>query len=252
MKSLKQQFDDNGYVVLDWVYSFEAINSILSDLDGKYRYDSEFYNLNNRIEGAYRISEGVNELACDLRILETLQFLLGGKFFPFQTLNFERGTEQNLHSDWYHFAPLTNHGLAGVWVAFEDIDSQNGALSVVPGSHRFPYLFPEDLGLKAGSRKNPYEYYRDYEDAIQKKVVESGLEIKAVPMKKGQVLIWHANLIHGGSKITDTQRTRYSQVTHYFIKNSVYFSPISSKRAFLNRSFRWPINILTGKRIFGF
>jgi hypothetical protein len=252
MKNLLSLFNERGYVILDLEYSHDAIDNILTDLNGRYRYDSEHYNLNNRIESAYNISPGVKALACDSNILKTLQYLLGGNFFPFQTLNFERGTEQRFHSDWYHFAPLSNNGLAGVWVAFEDIDEQNGALSVVPGSHKLPYFFPEDFGIKRGLKSDPYKYYNLYEDAIDKVIQNSGLMPVTVPMKKGQILIWHTNLIHGGSRIVDVNRTRYSQVTHYFREGSLYFSPITSERLFFNRSYRFPLNIANGRRMFGY
>ena len=35
-------------------------------------------------------------------------------------------------------------------------------------------------------------------------------------MKRGQALIWAANLLHGGDPIGDPQSTRYSQVTHHY------------------------------------
>ncbi len=249
---MKERFEQNGYVILDFEFSFEVIDSILVDLSGKYRYDSEHYNLNNRIENGFNFCPGVKALATDIEILGSLRELIGGDFFPFQTLNFERGTEQRFHSDWYHFAPLSNAGLAGVWVAFEDIDAENGALSVIPGSHKLPYFFPEDLGIKRGLKSDPYKYYSLYEDAIDNLIREEGLKPVIVPMRKGQILIWHANLIHGGSRIGDANRTRYSQVTHYFRKGSLYFSPITSERSLLKRSYRFPLNIVSGRRMFGY
>ena len=39
------------------------------------------------------------------------------------------------------------------------------------------------------------------------------------------VLIWHSNLLHGGSSIKDSKATRRSQVTHYFFRNCAYKRP---------------------------
>lgn len=245
----KSSFEENGYLILNWKVSNSLIDGILDELDGKYRYDSPHYNLNNRIENAFHISTKVRDLAINKIILDTLKDLLGGSFFPFQTLNFEKGTQQKLHSDWFHFAPSNNKGLAGVWVAFEDTNEDNGALVVVPGSHKLPYKFPSDLGIKPGSKENPYEYYTAYEDAIEK-LVTSHWDKTLVKLKKGQVLIWHSNLIHGGSEIKDNTKTRYSQVTHYFQKGNLYFSPIKSKKSFFGKSYRAPFSILKGRRVF--
>lgn len=244
----KSQFEKNGYLILNWLIPNDFIGNLLNDLKGKYRYDSPHYNLNNRIENAFNFSKYVKELAVNDKILDSLNKLCGGDYFPFQTLNFEKGTEQRLHSDWFHFAPSNNKGLAGVWVALEDTDENNGALTVVPGSHKLPYMYPSDFHIKVGSKENPYEYYSEYEDAIEKLVETNELKKKIVPIKKGQILIWHSNLIHGGSKILNLKSTRYSQVTHYFQKGKLYFSPIKSRQNYLLRSYRLPHNVLTGRR----
>lgn len=246
----KKLFQDQGYLILDWKITDEMIDNVLKSIKNKYRYDSPHYNLNNRIENAFQFSEEVRSLAIHPKILSTLTELIGGDYFPFQTLNFEKGTQQKLHSDWYHFAPSNNKGLAGVWIAFEDTSSDNGALLVVPGSHKLPYYYPSDLKIKIGSNKNPYKFYEKYEQAIEKLVQTEGLTTKLVPLKKGQILIWHSNLIHGGSEILLNEKTRYSQVTHYFEKGNLYFSPIKSRKNFFLKSYRLPLNIATGKRIY--
>lgn len=246
----KFSFLEKGYLILNWKVSNSLIDVLLDELNGKYRYDSPHYNLNNRIENAFDISSKVRKLAVDKKILDSLSYLLGGSFFPFQTLNFEKGTQQKLHSDWFHFAPSNNKGLAGVWVALEDTNENNGALLVVPGSHKLPYMYPEDLKIGIGSKKDPYLYYPDYEKKIEELVNSSKMESKLVKLKKGQILIWHSNLIHGGSEIKDNTKTRYSQVTHYFEKGNLYFSPIKSKKSFFGKSYRVPFNIEKEKRAF--
>ena len=47
-------------------------------------------------------------------------------------------------------------------------------------------------------------------------------------LKKGQCLVWSANLLHGGSPHRDKGRTRHSQVTHYYFDDCQYYSPLSS------------------------
>ncbi len=48
-------------------------------------------------------------------------------------------------------------------------------------------------------------------------------------MPKGHALIWHANLLHGGSQQKDPRRTRHSQVTHYFFEDCKYYTPMHSQ-----------------------
>jgi hypothetical protein len=47
-------------------------------------------------------------------------------------------------------------------------------------------------------------------------------------MKRGEAIIWSANLFHGGEKINDPTRTRLSQVTHYYFENCMYYTPLFS------------------------
>ena len=47
-------------------------------------------------------------------------------------------------------------------------------------------------------------------------------------VKKGQALIWAANLLHGGEPIQDRRLSRHSQVSHYYFEGSSFYSPLLS------------------------
>jgi hypothetical protein len=49
--------------------------------------------------------------------------------------------------------------------------------------------------------------------------------------RKGQVLIWCANLLHGGTPQHDPRLTRWSQVTHYYFDDCIYYTPAFSDEA---------------------
>jgi len=42
-----------------------------------------------------------------------------------------------------------------------------------------------------------------------------GIEPRPFLPKKGQALIWHSGLVHGGSPVKDPSKTRNSFVVHY-------------------------------------
>jgi ectoine hydroxylase-related dioxygenase (phytanoyl-CoA dioxygenase family) len=44
---------------------------------------------------------------------------------------------------------------------------------------------------------------------------ERGLKTEKFMAKKGDVLIWHADLMHGGARIQDPRQTRKSLVAHF-------------------------------------
>lgn len=72
------------------------------------------------------------------------------------------------------------------------------------------------------------ELYVQYEDTIAALMKAHGFERREVSVKKGQALIWAANLYHGGSPIRDKSRTRHSQVTHYYFDGCMYYTPLMS------------------------
>lgn len=68
--------------------------------------------------------------------------------------------------------------------------------------------------------------------------------------KKGDVLIWSSNIIHGGSKVLNEQASRYSMVTHYYFKDCIYYTPMLSNMVtnelFLRNNL---VDIKTGEKV---
>jgi hypothetical protein len=67
--------------------------------------------------------------------------------------------------------------------------------------------------------------------------------------RRGQAVIWAANLLHGGSAQADLDRTRWSQVTHYYFENCAYYTPMHSDPTFGQIAFRQIDNIATGEPV---
>jgi ectoine hydroxylase-related dioxygenase (phytanoyl-CoA dioxygenase family) len=55
-----------------------------------------------------------------------------------------------------------------------------------------------------------------YTAYIMKEIEKRELRLEHFLGKKGDVLIWHSHLYHGGAPIRDPRRTRKSMVTHYW------------------------------------
>ena len=68
-------------------------------------------------------------------------------------------------------------------------------------------------------------------------------------MKKGQALIWSANLLHGGDKINTPGASRHSQVTHYYFENCMYYCPRISDVAINKVHIKNLVNVKTGEKI---
>jgi ectoine hydroxylase-related dioxygenase (phytanoyl-CoA dioxygenase family) len=112
--------------------------------------------------------------------------------------------------------------MCGVWIALEDITMDSGPLVYYPRSHKLPFYTMQRLGIEPGN-------YAEYENKIDQKIKKYGLKPKYGTIQKGDIVIWHANLIHGGSKRNDPDITRKSIVIHYFFENCKYWTPLISQ-----------------------
>lgn len=118
--------------------------------------------------------------------------------------------------------------MCGVWLAFEDVDDENGPLFYYPGSHRWPSYQNEHLGVSYVDIRRGFPEYRRYVALWDALVEKQGLKREVFRPKKGQALIWTSNLLHGGSVQVNHDRTRWSQVTHYFFEGCAYTTPVAN------------------------
>jgi len=129
-------------------------------------------------------------------------------FCMWQSMLFDKsvGTVDHLDS-WYLDTDPRGH-LIAAWVALEDIDGQGGSFHVYSGSH-----------------KNVNDEWKNYNhDQFIQWILKAKKKYSKIPMhlKKGDVLLWHPNLIHGSSDQEVNGFSRKSLTAHYH--------PISFKR----------------------
>jgi hypothetical protein len=231
-------FNKKGYLIIDLELTDDFVDGIVNDMYDAVKRDSvtlqaEFYTYSDspRIFEEWRNSDNIKNLCLHPKLIKTLEFLYNKEAFPFSTINFIKGSNQPLHSDTIHFHTIPQLWMSGVWVALEDTTNENGTLNIVPGSHKWGVYDYQSLGLphpddyEDGEKNN----YRIYEDFITELVETHKADVKSVPLKKGQALIWAANLLHGGMKIVDKNSTRLTQAIHYFYKDCTrYYHPMFS------------------------
>lgn len=241
-KDLCVQYHEKGYLVIDLGLTDEQINNTVADMyaaledqSTKYHADHFTYSDSRRIFEHWRKSKAIAELTVNPKVLETLEFLYDKEPFPFSTINFIKGSNQPLHSDVIHFHTVPALWMVGVWVALEDVDETNGSLNVVPGSHKWPLYEYHNLNLphpdeiENGEAVNYAKYEQFLIDLVEAKKAEK----YTVKLKKGQALIWAANMLHGGCNVegvTDFTKTRLTQANHYFFKGcSKHYHPMFSR-----------------------
>jgi len=231
-----------GYAIFDpEIPDFGKIaDGVITSLAPRYAADG-------RVTNAWEYDRCVKAMALSPKIISLLRTLYRREPLPYQTLNFNKGTEQRTHSDIMHFHSIPARYMCGVWIALEAIDEDNGPLHYYEGSHRLPILLPEDLGLDPD--RSIHERYVAYEDYLEAAVRNSGLPRKEITVPRGSAVLWAANLHHGGSPIRDRSRSRHTQVTHYFFEGCQYYAPIQSSPFRGSVQFLHFKDIRTGKKV---
>ena len=203
-----------------------------------------------RVQDAWQSCADVRRLAVNEHVLSLLSLLYGRRAFPFQTLNFPVGTQQHYHTDAVHFSTVPERFMCGVWVALEDITEDAGPLLYYPGTHRLPIFVNEHLSVTAMESAGPYENYSKFETVWRALVNGLGLKPERFCVRKGEALIWAANLLHGGDRHHNPDLTRWSQVTHYYFDDCAYYTPLLADPFCGSIAFRTGItDISTGRPV---
>jgi hypothetical protein len=203
-----------------------------------------------RLQDGWQQHPAVRRLALQPRVLAVLRQLYGREPFAFQTLNFAVGSEQPFHSDAVHFHCEPHGFMCGLWIPLADVEPDSGPLLYYPGSHRLPYRSAASLGLTPEQVAAEPHPQRFFEPTWQEDVERLGLEREIFLPRRGEALIWHANLLHGGSAVKNRRARRWSLVVHYYFKGCRYTTPMHSFPPEQGGPFlRDPFNIATGKTI---
>lgn len=224
-------YNENGYLILKNYLDGDTVDKINREIhqlmtDGtlKFRY-------NGKLMFAIHHSEIIRNIGDNKSLLEFLSVLLDGQAKLFQSINFINGSQQKTHSDSIHMTTYPLGGLLGVWIALEDVDENNGALHYIPGSHKLPYFLNSDYDNEGDALRIGKKSYKAYEEFLENKVRELGLKKEIFKAGKGDLLIWHANILHGGEPHLDKSRTRKSLVYHFFDENSVCYHEVTQRPA---------------------
>lgn len=193
-----------------WVaYAFASLLTRFSGRDGDKRRPA------SRISDLHEFSTPALELYLHPRLFRYVELILGQKALATQTLYFQWGSQQALHRDPIHVKMTPPAHLVAAWIALEDIQPGCGELRYVPGSHRLPYY-------EFAPGRYTFDHHLDTQEQILEgqqwdldRCAEAGLEPVPLRCKRGEALIWHHSLLHGGSYPTDPELTRKSLVVHY-------------------------------------
>jgi ectoine hydroxylase len=231
-----KQWPENGYMILESFFTENEVDGINTEIENLIKSNKVDFNFTGRkIMFAHKHSELLRGVAKNARLSSLLSFVLGRKVKPFQTINFIRGSEQRAHSDFIHMTTHPKGNLIAAWIALEDITSDNGPLIYYPGSHKLPYLLNTEFDHGGSTLMIGDDAYLRYEEEVQKRIAENHLQPREFHAKKGDVLIWHGNLLHAGKAIINEQLTRKSMVVHFYAEGVICYHDLTQRPAILEQ-----------------
>jgi len=228
-----RNYASEGFAILHQYLKSDTVDAINAEIEQLINDKKVAFRYRNKIMFAIHKSPLLKEIGTDPALLELLSSLMKDEVTLFQSINFLTGSEQRTHSDSIHMTTFPLGGLLGVWIALEDIDTDNGPLHYYPGSHTLPYYLNSDYDNEGNWLLIGDKDYKEYERMLDRKVKEHNIQKRIFTARKGDLLIWHANLLHGGEPHTNKQKTRKSMVYHYFASNSICYHEITQRPALI-------------------
>lgn len=164
-----------------------------------------------KLNDLYLASEGIRSVLLGDRVVSLVGSLLGATPVLCNSLNLERSSAQDYHADSLFMTPRTRGALVAIWMALEPVHPDSGPLRLYPGSHLIPAPPFSDGSQHAIDAELPA-----WAAAMQHELDTRALQPVHVLAGAGDLVVWHADLMHGAAPITDPTLTRKSLVAHYF------------------------------------
>lgn len=246
-----RQWIKNGFVVLEGVVSHQECDRLAAEIAEIFWFGSEKFLYQEpeappgvghrvpvglapdrmRLVDMYGASPTAASVLMNDKICRFLEIVFDDSPLCFQGLTFEKGSGQGFHQDTAYVVIDQPLELAAAWIALEDIQPNSGELMYIVGSHQL-------TGWKFGGTSKHWdpdlhgsEAHDEWSQRLIRRSEEMGLEKRLFRPRKGDVLIWSADLVHGGSPVGDKSLSRRSIVGHYcpVARTPHYFTYLSDR-----------------------
>lgn len=217
MTSDQEHWRNNGFVVLKNFIPHDLIDTYRNRFTAEVLEQGQVGYLSPT---PYMKVDEIKDLCLYPELMEKLRELIGYEMGMHLNLTNWKSTERNWHQDDYLNPGYINAHYAGVWIALDDIHPDSGPFEYVPGSHQWDVCRMDKVlsMLPAEMRQDPAWPW--HAEKILNPLYEQEIEQRLVaPMtwcgNKGDVLIWHAWLLHRGSSPKNKELLRPAMITHY-------------------------------------
>jgi phytanoyl-CoA hydroxylase len=224
---------DKGYAVLEGAVAPEVVDAFRDEVTRAFRDGDERLLVQTEGLGEYRpLAPGTNPAAARVvdiyaeyesardvlfskPIVDFLRTVFDDDPLLFQSLSFHTGSRQPMHQDTAYVVVESPLELVGVWIALEDIRVGSGELNYYVGSHRLPEYKFSGEHKHWNPERDGEEPHEEWKRLLHENAERLGMERQTFLAKKGDALVWAADLAHGGAPVTDETLTRRSLVGHF-------------------------------------
>lgn len=223
---LKAAFDRDGYVMCRGMFDAEEMTSLLAYCKADTGLDHDTIERADATGGKSRLAlrnhltegDAYSSIVRSRRVADTMEALLGSEIYHYHhkmMLKEPRvGGAWEWHQDygyWYNFGCLYPD-MASALLAVDRATRQNGCLQVLKGSHHLGRVDHGKTGDQTGADM------RRVEQALQRH------ELVDCEMQPGDVLFFHANLLHRSDK-NESDAARWSLISCYNTRHNAPFEP---------------------------
>jgi phytanoyl-CoA hydroxylase len=231
---LVRKFMTDGYVILEGAIPSATVDAFTAEVEALWKtghpsllvgippndtkavLDPKYASVTGiRMLDVYFHLESARKLLLHDSVTRFFQIVFNRAPLLFQSLSFPVGSEQGMHQDTAYVVVNSPMELSAAWIALEDIVEGSGELQLYAGSHRVPEQHFGGKRKHFSPAEDTHESHLAHLSRMNESAKAMGCELRRFHGKKGDVLIWHADLVHGGAPIINPKATRKSLVGHY-------------------------------------
>lgn len=215
----KAFYDENGYLIgLPAIYTQDEMGQINQELPSLLALLQPGETAKD-IREWHETSTYLFDIVMNPKIHDLVEGILGGNFYVWASSFFIKEPFSKSIVGWHqdaYYWPMKPHNTVTVWLAFDDVDAENGAMKIIPRSHK--------AGLLKHSRSQQT-------DSVLTLELETGTFSEAdaaqFHLKAGQVSLHDDRAVHG-SPANPSARRRAGLTIRYSgtnVKNDLSVNP---------------------------
>lgn len=173
-----------------------------------------------QIETPYLHIKELRDLCLYPPMMDLMKELIGETMGVHLNLTGWVSTERDWHQDLCLNPPGVGTFYLAAWMALDNIHEDSGPFQFVRGSHRWPVMQRELIFnfLTPQERQDPAwptNTQKWVADACMEEIVKRNIMVETYLPNRGDLLLWHASLIHRGSPAKVPGMLRKSLIAHY-------------------------------------